>query len=116
MTKDWQAVAAAINTRLAERAMTQKALADTSGVSVATLRKLQKAEPGDRGKPVLVALSVALGWAPGHLEAVSAGASAPDDLSSELRTTVVAMQAELDDVHRRLALLEAAQTEDRNGS
>jgi hypothetical protein len=40
----------------------QAAVAETSGVSVATLRKLQKAEPADRGKPVLMALSVTLGW------------------------------------------------------
>src|SRR6187397_581412 len=77
VARDWQAVADAINTRSAERGLTQKALADLSGVSVATLRKLQKAEPGDRGRPVLMALSVALGWAPGHLQAVSDDVPAP---------------------------------------
>jgi transcriptional regulator with XRE-family HTH domain len=109
VAKDWQAVAAAVNTRLAERSMTQKALADASGVSVATLRKLQKAEPGDRGRPVLVALSVALGWAPYHLEAVSDGGPAPADPSTDLRQTVAEMRADLDDVGRRLSTLEAAQ-------
>ena len=113
MTKDWPAVAAAINTRLAERAMTQKSLADESGVSVATLRKLQKAEPAERGRPVLIALSVALGWAPGHLEAVSGGTAVPDDPSSDLRQTVETMRADIDDVRKRLAGVEAAQRGDQ---
>jgi len=114
VARDWQAVADAINTRSAERGMTQKALADASGVSVATLRKLQKAEPGDRGKPVLMALSVALGWAPGHLQAVSDDQTAPRavDPTAALRDEVDALRVDLDDVHRRLARLEAAQRGD----
>src|SRR5690242_14561340 len=109
VARDWQAVADAINTRSAERGLTQKALADLSGVSVATLRKLQKAEPGDRGRPVLMALSVALGWAPGHLQAVSDDVPAPpaSDVDAALRADVDAIRADLDDVHRRLAKLEA---------
>ena len=114
MARDWQAVADAINTRSAERGLTQKALADLSGVSVATLRKLQKAEPGDRGRPVLMALSVALGWAPGHLQAVSDDVPAPpaSEADAALRADVDAIRADLDDVHRRLAKLEAAQQGD----
>lgn len=114
MARDWQAVADAINTRSAERGLTQKALADASGVSVATLRKLQKAEPGDRGKPVLMALSVALGWAPGHLQALSEEVAAPStvDPSAALRADIDALRVELADFHRRLAKLEAAQHHD----
>jgi transcriptional regulator with XRE-family HTH domain len=114
VAKDWQAVADAINTRSAERGLTQKALADASGVSVATLRKLQKAESGDRGKPVLMALSVALGWAPGYLQALSDGVAAPPaaEPSAALRAEVNALRVDLDDVHRRLARLEAAQHDD----
>lgn len=112
MARDWDAVASAINTRLAERDMTQKALADDSGVSVATVRKLQKGEPAERGKPVLIALSVALGWTPGHLEAISNGA-APDDPPSALRQTIETMRADLDDVRERLAAVEAVQRADR---
>jgi transcriptional regulator with XRE-family HTH domain len=113
VARNWQAVADAINARSAERGLTQKALADASGVSVATLRKLQKAEPGDRGKPVLMALSVALGWAPGHLQALSGEMTAPTvaDPTTALRAEVNAMRADLDDVHERLARLEAAQPE-----
>ncbi|MFC7612322.1 helix-turn-helix domain-containing protein [Actinokineospora soli] len=51
MSKDWQAVADAINARLDELEMTQKELADRSGVSVATLRQLQKNDA--RGSAVL---------------------------------------------------------------
>lgn len=109
MARQWDAVASAINTRLAERKMTQKALADESGVSVATLRKLQKGEPGERGRPVLIALSVALGWAAHHLEAIADGAPAPNDPSTHLRRDVETMRADLDEVRDRLAAVEAAQ-------
>ena len=112
MARDWQAVATAINTRLAERGMTQKGLADASGVSVATLRKLQKAEPAERGRPVMLALSVALGWAPGHLEALSGGDVAPDDPSTDLRRAVDDIRADLDEVRERLAAVEAIQRGD----
>ena len=93
--------------------MTQRALAEASGVSVATVRKLQKAEPAERGRPVLIALSLALGWAPGHLEAVSGGAAPPDDPSADLRRAVESMRADLDDVRERLASVEAAQRGER---
>jgi transcriptional regulator with XRE-family HTH domain len=106
VARDWQAVADAINTRLAERGMTQKALAEASGVSVATLRKLQKAEQADRGKPVLMALSVALGWAPGHLQVLSGGEPAPADPTADLRAQVEAIRADLDDFRDRLARVE----------
>jgi transcriptional regulator with XRE-family HTH domain len=109
VARNWQAVADAMNTRLAERGMTQKALAEASGVSVATLRKLQKAEPADRGKPLLIALSVALGWAPSHLQAVSEGEPAPADPTAELRKQVDAIRADLDDFRVRLTTVEAAQ-------
>jgi transcriptional regulator with XRE-family HTH domain len=89
--------------------MTQKALAEASGVSVATVRKLQKGEPAERGRPVLIALSLALGWAPGHLEAVSGGTTPPDDPSADLRQAVESMRADLDEVRERLASVEAAQ-------
>ncbi|GAA3068543.1 hypothetical protein GCM10010464_35930 [Pseudonocardia yunnanensis] len=111
MARDWQAVADAINTRLAERGMTQRALAEASGVSVATLRKLQKAEPADRGKPVLMALSVALGWAPNYLQTLSDGAQAPSDSATALRDEVAALRADLSEVQQRLAKVEAAQRE-----
>lgn len=109
MARDWQAVADAINTRLAERGMSQKALAEASGVSVATLRKLQKAEPADRGKPVLMALSVTLGWSPDYLQTLSAGGPAPADPTVDLRDQVAALRTDLDDVRDRLSSLEAKQ-------
>ncbi|WP_033439379.1 helix-turn-helix domain-containing protein [Saccharothrix sp. NRRL B-16314] len=109
MPKDWQAVADAINTRLAELGMTQKGLSEASRVSVATLRKLQKAEPADRGAPVLAAVSVALHWQPGYLEALSSGKQAPSDPTAILRDEVADLRAELEDVRTRLAKVEAAQ-------
>jgi transcriptional regulator with XRE-family HTH domain len=89
--------------------MTQKALAEASGVSVATLRKLQKAEPADRGRPVLMALSVALGWAPTYLQTLSDGAQAPAEPATALKDEVAALRADLNEVQERLARVEAAQ-------
>jgi transcriptional regulator with XRE-family HTH domain len=109
VAKNWQAVADAINARLAERGMTQKALAEESGVSTATLRKIQKAEPGDRGKPVLMALSVALAWPPGHLQALSGDDQAAVDPSADIRQQVATIRAELDAVQDRLTRVEAVQ-------
>ena len=109
MSRNWQAVADAINARLAERGMTQKGLAEESGVSTATLRKIQKAEPGDRGRPVLMALSVALAWPPGHLQALSGDEQAAADPNQDVREQVAAIRTELDAVQDRLARVEAAQ-------
>ncbi|RTL64504.1 MAG: XRE family transcriptional regulator [Pseudonocardiaceae bacterium] len=108
MAKDWTAVALAVNARMAERGISQKDLAAASGVSVAWLRRLQKAEPAERGGPHLAAVSSALGWPADHLAAVASGGakSVVADPVAELRAEVVEVRDMLADVQTRLARLE----------
>lgn len=100
MSKDRQAVADAINARLDELGIKQKELAETSRVGVATLRRLQKAEPGERTAPVLAAVSVALRWPPGYLEAVAAGQPGPVDPTAVLREEVAQLRSEVAELRR----------------
>ncbi|GAB2870619.1 transcriptional regulator with XRE-family HTH domain [Lentzea nigeriaca] len=94
MPKDWQAVAEAVNTRMAELELSQKGLAEAARVGVATVRRLQKGEPAERGGALLAAVSVALSWPPGHLEAIAAGQPGPVDPAAALRVEVEKLRAE----------------------
>ncbi|QKW12399.1 XRE family transcriptional regulator [Verrucosispora sp. NA02020] len=76
--EDWQAVASAINGRMAELPLTQQELAERSKVSVATLRELQYAKANrKRSTRTLAAISQALDWPDGYLQAVLTGATPP---------------------------------------
>ncbi|MEU7934490.1 helix-turn-helix transcriptional regulator [Micromonospora echinofusca] len=76
--EDWQAVASAINSRMAELPMTQQELAERSKVSVATLRELQYATATrKRSARTLAAISQALSWPDDYLRAVLTGATPP---------------------------------------
>lgn len=72
--EDWRAVAAALNARMSKRRVSQRELALAAGISVATLRVLQRGD-GDRRvqNSTLAAVSRALGWQDGHLVAVLLG-------------------------------------------
>lgn len=104
MSKNWQAVADAINARLEEIQLTQKELADRSGVSVATLRQLQKNDaPRKRSPRTLAAVSEGLRWPSDHLGRVlddGPAANAPDVLGelSRLRADVQDLQARVADL------------------
>ena len=65
---DRQALATAVNARMRERHIKQAQLARKSGISVATIRLIQKAQ-GTRhyGGDLLTALSRALDWPADHL-------------------------------------------------
>jgi transcriptional regulator with XRE-family HTH domain len=114
VARDWQAVAEAINTRLAELEMTQQELAIRSGVSVSTVRQLQRGVEKRRGERTLADVSEALRLAPGHLSAVADGRSSPPEAETSaderevgelarLRHAVEALNERLDAVERRLA-------------
>jgi transcriptional regulator with XRE-family HTH domain len=116
VARDWQAVADAINTRLAELEMTQQELATRSGVSVSTLRQLQRGVEKRRGERTLADVSEALRLAPGHLAAVADGraslpvAGEPEDEQAlgelpKLRHAVEELSERLEAVERRLAEL-----------
>lgn len=69
--ENWAAVAGAISGRLRELGWRQRELAQRSHVSVAVVREVQRHTVERRRSPrTLEALSVALGWEPGHLDAV----------------------------------------------
>jgi transcriptional regulator with XRE-family HTH domain len=72
--EDWQAVADALNARMAARRIGQQALATASGVSVATLRQLQHGAQGRRVQnATLAAVARALDWPDDHLVRVLLG-------------------------------------------
>lgn len=98
MGKDWEAVAAAINTRLAELDMTQIDVSKKSGVSVATLRQMQHGVSRRRSPRTLADVSEALRWPPQYLEQLADGASAlpGHDRLSRLETDVADLRARLE--------------------
>jgi nucleoid-associated protein EbfC len=86
----WALVARVVNDQMAERGMTQRELARRSGVSAATLRKIQRGGEQRRSRATLVSVSRALGLPDDHLWRVSQGAGDPgeawsDDEMSALR-------------------------------
>lgn len=109
MGKDWEAVAAAINARLSELDMTQRELAERSGVSTATLRQLQNNYgPRRRSPRLLAAISETLHWPAGHLAAVLEGSGEATTDVRSLRADVDDLRRALDDLGSRVAALEAA--------
>lgn len=66
---DWAAVAEALLARLDQTGLTRQALAQRSGLSIATIRAVLSASRTATPQ-TLTALSVALGWPPGHLAAL----------------------------------------------
>jgi transcriptional regulator with XRE-family HTH domain len=70
---NWAAVGVAIATRLGQLDMQQKELAALSGVSVATIREIQRGKKRRRNPRILRDISVALRWPENHLDDVLQG-------------------------------------------
>ena len=99
MTEDWSAVAAAINNRLRDLGWRQRELAERAQVSVAIVRELQhNTAERRRNTRTLEALSLALGWHPGHLRAVLLGRTPPErgELASLAPDAVASRLASID--------------------
>ena len=78
--ENWAAVAKVISGRLHELGWRQRELAERSHVSLAVVREVQRHTVERRRSPrTLEALSVALGWEPGRLDAVLRGHAQTDD-------------------------------------
>ena len=112
MSKDWDAVSAAITTRMAELDMKQTELKERSGLALQTVREIQlNLQPRDRSKRTLAALSDALGWPSDHLWLVLEGKDpgdpdAGDPVLSELKALkalVTTLTDRVDAIERRLA-------------
>ncbi|GAB2657150.1 hypothetical protein GCM10027271_14630 [Saccharopolyspora gloriosae] len=107
MGKHWDAVATAINTRLAELDLTQRELAERSGVSTATLRQLQNNyEPRRRSPRTLAAISEGLRWPADHLAQVLEGEVSREDTGT-LRSDVARLSHELTDARTEIDDLRA---------
>jgi DNA-binding Xre family transcriptional regulator len=98
----WRAVAQALNARMAARRVGQQELADRAGVSVATLRVLQRGT-GDRRvqDATLGAVSRALDWPAGYLLAVLVGRTLPAG-TVDASPVAPAGQAEIIAILRRI--------------
>lgn len=102
-TRHWQDVANAIDRRLAELGWSQMDLVRQSGVSDATVRRLQRGG-GDGGfrSSSLAEVSKALGWQPEALARVSRGEEAPKTVDYLDRAALVRqirkLRADVDDL------------------
>ncbi len=105
MPRDWAAVATAITTRLAELEMTQQELAARSGVSVATLRQLQRGMDRRRNPRTLAAVSSALRWPAGYLGDVAEGQDVARPVANALPRRLEADAGDLAELRRVVATL-----------
>jgi transcriptional regulator with XRE-family HTH domain len=99
---DWDAVARAISHRVRELGWHQRELAERSHVSASVVREIQRHTVERRRSPrTLESLSVALGWEPGHLDAVLKGqahqAQAGNDMAA-LRSRLDSLEGRLDEI------------------
>ncbi|MGH3342201.1 MAG: helix-turn-helix domain-containing protein [Carbonactinosporaceae bacterium] len=103
---DSAAVAKVVNERMQERGVTQRDLAERSGVSVATLRKIQHGVPQSRNRSTLTNISRALGFAEDHLWRVWGGGGGVDEEASAAASDVAELRSELADLAGRVAAIE----------
>ena len=72
----WADVAAVVNGQMAAHGVSQRELAERSGVSPATLRKIQHGDEQARNRSTLTAVSRALGLPDDHLWRIATAAPA----------------------------------------
>lgn len=76
---NWSAVAEAIEMRMKRSGESQKQVADRAGVSVSTLRELQRGRSDRQWTSVTLGnVSEGLGWPRGHLYSIARGEIPPD--------------------------------------
>lgn len=113
--EDWDAVARAIQDRLAQTRMTQMDVASRAQVSLTTLRELQhNLSPRRRRPQTLAAVSEALGWPSDYLDQVLRGRRPEphtDEVTDPVLDALNGMETELRDLRERVAKLEARLTD-----
>jgi transcriptional regulator with XRE-family HTH domain len=110
VSEDWAAVSKAINERVMQLGWRQRELAQRSNVSQAIVRELQHHTVERRRSPrTLESLSAAMGWHPGHLEAVLEGRTPPKppepipDLDSTLWARLDRLEDHLAEISESIA-------------
>jgi transcriptional regulator with XRE-family HTH domain len=104
---NWTAVARVVNDRMQERGITQRELAETSGVSTATLRQIQQGVDRQRSRSTLSAVSRALGFPEDHLRDVSLRGR-PSDATPEVELPPLeSLRAELAELRTRVEAIES---------
>ena len=99
----WAEVARVVKDRMAELSMTQRELSEKSGLSTATLRKVNPDKPQRLTQSTLTGISRALGFSEDHLWRVSRGEPTTGEPGGE--TSV--LRADLADLARRVEALES---------
>jgi transcriptional regulator with XRE-family HTH domain len=97
---DWALVARVVDDQMAERGMTQRELAERSGVSEATLRRIQGGGEQRHARGTLASISRTLGFPDDHLWRASCGATDPGEAWSDGELS--ALSAGLADLAHRL--------------
>jgi transcriptional regulator with XRE-family HTH domain len=102
--RHWAEVAAVVNDRMTTQGLSQRELAERSGLSPATLRKIQHGVDQARNRSTLAGLSRALGLPEDHLWRVAThGLTAAGQDGEETRT----LRREVTDLQRRVAAIES---------
>ncbi len=104
----WASVAKAVNDRMREHGLTQRELAERSGVSVATLRKVQHGLPQARNRSTLANISRALGFPDSHLWRIATEAPLAGHETDEA-SAIEALRSDLEDLRKRVEAIEARQ-------
>ncbi len=108
--QDWDAVARAIQARLTETRVTQMDVASRASVSLTTLRELQhNLNPRRRRPQTLAAVSEALGWPQGYLNAVLNGDEASphaDEANDPILAAISTLQKEIQSLRNRVDEIE----------
>lgn len=99
----WVDVAKVVNDRMSECGVTQQELARRSGVSTATLRKIQGGGEQNRTRTTLASISRALDLSDDYLWCVSRGEAPDASGDGELSK----LRAEIADLARRVEALES---------
>lgn len=104
MTRDWKAVATAIDQRLAELGLELRELARRSMVSESILRELRyNSKERRRSSRTLSSISTALGWPPEYLDNVLNGTPVPlEESDSSLDARLESIDRRLDEMHSLL--------------
>ncbi|MFG2002127.1 helix-turn-helix domain-containing protein [Spirillospora sp. NPDC048911] len=104
---NWTAVAKVVNDRMRELNITQRELAERSGVSPATLRQIQQGVARQRSRSTLAAISRALGLPEDRLREVSLDgrySETPDDVEA---SSLGQLREELAELRGRVEALES---------